>query len=106
MGIWKSPEGTLPSATARPLAEVATISPATGFAAIAKPARLPPAAVILARNCRRDIPSYAFAIQSLTISPSLLVISDQNNTNSLFGKLTILIKMGFGKEKKVSIITN
>jgi len=40
------------------------------------------------------------------MSPSLLVISDQNDTNSLFGKLTILIKMGFGKEKKVSIITN
>jgi hypothetical protein len=78
-------------------------SPATGFAAIAKPARLAPAAVIRARNCRRDIPSYAFAIQSLTMNTSWLVISYQNDINSLFGKLIILIKMDFGKEKKASM---
>ena len=40
------------------------ISPATAFEAMAKPAMVAPAAVIRARNWRRDIPSYALEIQS------------------------------------------
>jgi hypothetical protein len=46
-------------------------SPATEFAAIAKPARLMPVMLIRAINCLLDIPSYAFASQSSIITTSI-----------------------------------
>jgi len=40
------------------------------------------------------------------MNTSLLVITDQNDKNSLFDESIILIKVDFWKEKKASIITN
>ncbi len=63
-----------PFVTMMPSLEVVMTSPATDSAAIAKPARPMPAALIRARNCLRDIPSYAFDSQFSPMSTSFLTI--------------------------------
>jgi hypothetical protein len=68
LGSRKSPTVTRLSPAASPSAEVVIISPATAFEAIAKPAMVAPAAVIWARNWRRDMPAYALEIQSFSKS--------------------------------------